>query len=534
MTGADRTWAARYNPGEVLQYTAGSKTEGIDRDSFATVRSVDARSNMLTVEKQDGTTVSYNPKRLRGVNVFTEIDREFATGDRIQFTAGEKKLEVSNRDLATIVKLEDGKMTVELDGKAKRQVTFDTDKFRQFDHGYAVTSHSSQGLTAGRVLANIDTDSSRSLINSRLAYVAISRASEDARIYTNNAETLGQRLATDISKTAAVDLRPSTEQTREAVEAFRSNDPAKATELLQKQERVYEYANPDHRVAAVALDYTARPDRAVIVAPNSAERKELTQLIRAELQAQGKLSAESHSVPVLVEQKYSNPKLAASYAPGDLIHYRTGSPSIEGIPHDSAATVLRTDAKKNLLTVETRDGEQVSYNPVQLRQQTKQSTVYQQGELDLAVGERITFTRPDKENRIRSGDFATLEKVGGNNRSTVRMDNGREVTLDAEKAKHIDYGYTVEKAKRLSADRIVLTGDSAQLPEQQAALTKLNPEIRDLAIYTSDSTNTLHKDHSIANESLLAKEGLSNAPNLGKLLGPSSPAIELKGYGIGI
>ena len=42
--------------------------------------------------------------------------------------------------------------------------------------------------------------------NSRLAYVAISRASEDARVYTNNAETLGERLASDITKTAAHDL----------------------------------------------------------------------------------------------------------------------------------------------------------------------------------------------------------------------------------------------------------------------------------------------------------------------------------------
>jgi hypothetical protein len=364
--------------------------------------------------------------------------------------------------------------------------------------------------------------------------VAISRASEDARIYTNNAETLGQRLATDISKTAAVDFRPSTEQIREAVDAFRSNDPAKATELLQKQERVYEYANPDHRVAAVALDYTARPDRAVIVAPNSAERKELTQLIRAELQAQGKISVESYSIPVLIEQKYSNPKLAASYSPGDLIHYRIGSPSIEGIPHDSVATVLSTDAKKNLLTVETRDGEQITYNPILLRQQTKQSTVYRRGELDLAVGDKITFTAKDSENRIRSGDFATLEEVRDNNTLIVRMDNRREVTLDAEKAKHIDYGYTVEKAKRLSADRIILTGDSAQLAEQQAALTKLNPKIRDLAIYTSDSANTLRKDHSGANESLLTKEGIPNAPNLLKLSEPSSPAIELDGYGIGM
>jgi ATP-dependent exoDNAse (exonuclease V) alpha subunit len=81
----------------------------------------------------------------------------FATGDRIQFTAGEKKLKVANRD-----------------------------------HGYAVTSHSSQGLTAGRVLANLCQYRYRLFAQPRLAYVAISRASEDARIYTNNAETLGQ------------------------------------------------------------------------------------------------------------------------------------------------------------------------------------------------------------------------------------------------------------------------------------------------------------------------------------------------------
>ena len=91
-----------------------------------------------------------------------------------------------------------------MDNKKQRSVTFDPAEFRQFDHGYAVTSHSSQGLTADRVLAHIDTDSSQSLINNRLAYVAISRASVDAHVYTNNAETLGERLASDITKTAAL------------------------------------------------------------------------------------------------------------------------------------------------------------------------------------------------------------------------------------------------------------------------------------------------------------------------------------------
>jgi hypothetical protein len=54
---------------------------------------------------------------------------------------------------------------VRLDRKDNRTVSFDPGKMQHFDHGYAVTSHVSQGLTEGRVIANIDTDSSRSLIN---------------------------------------------------------------------------------------------------------------------------------------------------------------------------------------------------------------------------------------------------------------------------------------------------------------------------------------------------------------------------------
>jgi hypothetical protein len=58
----------------------------------------------------------------------------------------------------------------------------------------------------------------------------------------------------------------------------------------------------------------------------------------------------------------------------------------------------------------------------------------------------------------------------------------------------------VETAKYVSADRVLLTGESGELAKQQAALAKLNPNIRDLTIYTSDSTNLLHKHNGIGKE----------------------------------
>jgi hypothetical protein len=140
-------------------------------------------------------------------------------------------------------------MTLGIDGKVSRAITFDTAQLRQFDHGYAGTSHTSQGLTAGRVLAHIDTDGPRGLINTRLAYVAISRAARDSRVYTNNAENLGQRPASDTSKTAAIELRHegTAKEVQRAVSAFRHNDPLTRTAVLQTQGRILEYVSPDGR-----------------------------------------------------------------------------------------------------------------------------------------------------------------------------------------------------------------------------------------------------------------------------------------------
>jgi conjugative relaxase-like TrwC/TraI family protein len=489
MTGADRGWAARYQPGDVLQYTKGSKAEGIERGSFATVLSANATENTVTVRRDDGQSVTYDPARLKGVNAYRETPREIATGDRIQFTAPYRKFAVANRDLGTVEKVESNQITVAMDGKRKRIVSFDPARMKHFDHGYALTSHSSQGLTAGRVLANIDTEAQRGLINTRLAYVAISRASEDARVYTNDAGTLSQKLAADVSKTTAVDFRPvsSVTELRQAIDALGKNETAWGVEMLQQQGRVREYADPNHRLAAVAVDYAAQPGRAVVVAPDPADRQQLTCLIRDELRRTGTLANESRSVPVLIEQT-GNRQSAATYAPGDTIQYRAWS-QIEGIAPNSSATVVAVEAKRNILTVQKTDGEQLSYSPHQQKQMTMQSAVYREERRDIALGERIQITVPDKEQGIWARDFGTVEKIADNNALTVRMDSGKTVELDPARARHIEHGYVVDGGKTVAADRVLVSLEKApQLTKESIVYTAISRASQDAAIYTSDGS----------------------------------------------
>lgn len=130
---------------------------GKNSDKFRIIDNLGAKQafNRSVADKSLSHVSSYDPRRLTGVSVYRELDREFSVGDRIQLTAPDKSLGVANRDLAAIESIApDGRISARLDNN--RQIEFNATEHRHFDHGYAVTSHSSQGLTAERVLVNAD------------------------------------------------------------------------------------------------------------------------------------------------------------------------------------------------------------------------------------------------------------------------------------------------------------------------------------------------------------------------------------------
>ena len=209
ITGADRQWASQYESGDVVRYTKGSKAHGIGAGEYARVRAVDHTENRVIVERDNGERVNYDPRRLHGVTLYRETDRAFSRGDRVQFTAPDRARHVANRELGTIEKIDvHGTLQVRLD--SGRSVTFNAKQNPHFDHGYAVTSHSSQGQTADRVLIHVDTEHvGERLLNQRLAYVAVSRARYDAQIYTDDGFKLREALSQDISKNTALEVDTS-------------------------------------------------------------------------------------------------------------------------------------------------------------------------------------------------------------------------------------------------------------------------------------------------------------------------------------
>jgi conjugative relaxase-like TrwC/TraI family protein len=203
MTGADRSWAQQYQVDDILRYSRSSRETGIEKGEYTRVMGIDTQNNRLTVLRVDGSETTYDPRRQMGVSVYREQEKTFSVGDRIQFTAPNHELKIANRELGTVENIApDGAMRLKLE--SGRSMDYDPQRHPHFDHGYAVTSYSSQGQTAERVLIHVDTElAAKDLLNSRMAYVVVSRGQWDAQIFTNNLEKLPQALGRDVSHQSA-------------------------------------------------------------------------------------------------------------------------------------------------------------------------------------------------------------------------------------------------------------------------------------------------------------------------------------------
>lgn len=216
LSGTEREFAAAYREGDVISYTRGSAENKIKAKSLAKVVKTDREQNLVTVEikeAQSGTEareITYNPKRLRGVSVWTEEKIKVSTGDRLQLRAPfeERQTKIANGTMLEVGKITPEAITLATDkGKA---VKLDIERPHAIDYGYAVTSHSSQGKTIDRVLIHAETTESKQILNERMAYVAVSRARNEALIFTDDAQKLAGKMARQIEKSEITQAKAET------------------------------------------------------------------------------------------------------------------------------------------------------------------------------------------------------------------------------------------------------------------------------------------------------------------------------------
>jgi conjugative relaxase-like TrwC/TraI family protein len=203
LTRAQMRHARNYVEGDVVHFSRSHPRQGIARDSYVTVMAVNRAANSLTLRTSAGAQIESSPARWKGIQAYTREQRTLAKGDRLQFRIHDKSNKVANGEFATVSEL--GQKHVKLRFDNRRELTLPLAQLRHVDHGYASTSHAAQGATVDRVIVNADSMRSAQLVNRRQFYVSISRARQDAHVYTDDADELRRAVGRDPRKVAALD-----------------------------------------------------------------------------------------------------------------------------------------------------------------------------------------------------------------------------------------------------------------------------------------------------------------------------------------
>jgi conjugative relaxase-like TrwC/TraI family protein len=190
---------------DARQYSAGMAIRFHRRkDDFAkdeTVAVVAVENDSIKVQRDDG---SETPFPLgAGCACFDVGEKrklKIAVGDKLLLQANTVGKRFINGELVEVRAIQ-GDSVVLADGRVIPQ------NYRTFTHGYAVTSHASQGKTVDEVLV---VASSRALpaVSQQQFYVSISRGRERCQIFTDDAERLRLHVTHSSERLAAVESVP--------------------------------------------------------------------------------------------------------------------------------------------------------------------------------------------------------------------------------------------------------------------------------------------------------------------------------------
>lgn len=210
-----------YQAGDVVRAERDYTTLKMRKGELAQV--VDGRAGVVTLQRM-GTQglgiddaaplVEWRPAQHTHFTAYHLNEREMAVGDVVSVTRNNYALGLLNGDRVTIVSIPDygrklpdsTELVIEKSDGVRICLLTSSDGSQPLylEHGYCQTVHAAQGKTCERILIEAPTLGSTG--NEASYYVAISRATHKAVIYTDDAQRLAEAFGRPNEKSAALDL----------------------------------------------------------------------------------------------------------------------------------------------------------------------------------------------------------------------------------------------------------------------------------------------------------------------------------------
>jgi ATP-dependent exoDNAse (exonuclease V) alpha subunit len=187
----------RFYPGDAM-ISLNRPIAGYPPGSVANKISIGPYGLVLEIE---GKIALVKPDRLDSISVFKPRPMPISAGDRLQLKANGKSTndkKLANGEVVSVAKVKPNGEILLTDGRILPA------SYRQFVHGYAVTSYGSQGKTMDHILF---ADSSvKPATSDQQWYVTISRGRKSIRIFTSDKEQLRENAQHSGDRSLALEL----------------------------------------------------------------------------------------------------------------------------------------------------------------------------------------------------------------------------------------------------------------------------------------------------------------------------------------
>lgn len=278
--------------------------------------------------------------------------------------------------------------------------------------------------------------------------------------------------------------RQRTEEYKELVNKVIEKDTGAVIAELEKKGNLIETKHMRLALDKAAEEYSSDT---LILANSNRERRELNKLIRGDLQKNNLVGQEDQQYRIREDARFDGieKNKAVNYQVGNIIQF---SKAVPGVPSGAEGIVSGIDTERNVIKALMDNKGKLETREIDLSKYGDRLNVYRHADIKLAQGDKVLFTKNDKDLKIDNNTEATVLSVG---QDTLKVQiKDRELEINTKEYPYIDHGYamTVHKSQGKSVEKVVVLANTQTENTYNSFYVGVTRGKQELKIITDDIT----------------------------------------------
>lgn len=292
--------------------------------------------------------------------------------------------------------------------------------------------------------------------------------------------------------------RQKIEDLKEAVDLIAAGDSNAGIQRLkqghpEKGSRIEIIQDRDERATRIKNDFMAlspgRRDRTLILAGTNAERLAIAETIRKALKAEGSLGTEVKIDRLKTKDLTSvQMRFTHHYKLGDVVMPLRDYKKL-GLNKSELYAVVGKD--QETLTLKGSNGSTKTVDPADF-----QKAVYERQKIEIAEGDRLRWTKNDRDLGRRNGQRFVVKKINQNqNSAVIEYASGKTEQIDLGTAQHLDHSLvsTIYSSQGKTAEQVIISASADRTLSKESFYVAVSRAKFDLKIYAEDETKLFEK-----------------------------------------